>query len=180
MLKIYNPGILFWVHIQNPRIRICKSTNLSFLAKSRKLIPTKKRILSIDFYFIEFLLTVACKWCVPSAFDFFLSRNDNSGGKTREASEGVEYDLCLYIQTLSEIVATWYVILYFYCMLVREIWKFIHPRVSYSLRATPEGNMILVGEYISIVHEPACYECFIIPNETKKTHTCQILLANIF
>ena len=22
-------------------------------------------------------------------------------------------------------------------MLVREIWKFIHPRVSYSLRATP-------------------------------------------
>jgi hypothetical protein len=44
----------------------------------------------------------------------------------------------------------------------------------------PEGNMILVGEYISIVHEPACYECFIIPNETKKTHTCQILLANIF
>jgi hypothetical protein len=31
-------------------------------------------------------------------------------------------------------------------MLVREISKFIHPRVSYSLRATPEGNMILVGE----------------------------------
>jgi hypothetical protein len=31
-------------------------------------------------------------------------------------------------------------------MLVREIWKFIHPRVSYFLRATPEGNMILVGE----------------------------------
>jgi hypothetical protein len=50
----------------------------------------------IDFYFIEFLLTIACKWCVPSAFDFFLLRNNNSGGKTREASEGVEYDLCLY------------------------------------------------------------------------------------
>jgi hypothetical protein len=31
-------------------------------------------------------------------------------------------------------------------MLVKEIFKFIHPRVSYSLRATPEGNMILVGE----------------------------------
>jgi hypothetical protein len=28
--------------------------------------------------------------------------------------------------------------------------------------------------------EPACYECFITPNETKKTHTCKILLANIF
>ena len=38
-------------------------------------------------------------------------------------------------------------ILYIYCMLMKEIWKCIHPRVSYSLRATPEGNMILVGEY---------------------------------
>ena len=61
------------------------------------------------------------------------------------------------------------VILYIYCMLVREIWKIIHPRVSYSLRATPEGNMILVGGYTFIFPEPACYECFIIPNETKKT-----------
>jgi hypothetical protein len=33
-------------------------------------------------------------------------------------------------------------ILYIYCMLVREIWKFIHPRVSYSLRAMPKGKMI--------------------------------------
>jgi hypothetical protein len=49
--------------------------------------------------------------------------------------------------------------LYIYCMLVREIWKCIHPKVSYSLRATPEGNMILVGEYIFIFPEPACYEC---------------------
>jgi hypothetical protein len=57
--------------------------------------------------------------------------------------------------------------------------KFIHPRVSYSLRAMPEGNMILMGEYIFIFPEPACYKCFI-PNETKKTHTCKILLANIF
>jgi hypothetical protein len=31
-----------------------------------------------------------------------------------------------------------------------------------------------------IFPEPACYECFIIPNETKKTHTCKILLASIF
>jgi hypothetical protein len=64
-------------------------------------------------------------------------------------------------------------------MLVREIWKFIHPRVSYSLRATPEGNMIFVGEYIFIFPEPACYKCFIIPNEIKKTHTCKLLLTNI-
>ena len=39
------------------------------------------------------ITTVACKWCVPSASDIFLSKNDNSGGKTREASEGVEYDI---------------------------------------------------------------------------------------
>ena len=58
--------------------------------------------------------------------------------------------------------------------------KFIQPRVSYSLRATPEGNMILVGEYIFIFPEPVYYKCFIIPNETKKTHIFQILLASIF
>jgi hypothetical protein len=38
------------------------------------------------------IVTVACKWCVPSASDVFLSKNDNYGGKTREASEGMEYD----------------------------------------------------------------------------------------
>jgi hypothetical protein len=48
------------------------------------------------------IVTIACKWCVPSASDVFLSKNGNSGGKTCEASEGVEYefyfteyDLCL-------------------------------------------------------------------------------------
>jgi hypothetical protein len=39
----------------------------------------------------------------------------------------------------------------------------------------PSGNMILVSEYIFIFPEPACYKCFIISNETKKTHTCKIL-----
>jgi hypothetical protein len=39
------------------------------------------------------IVTVACKWCVPSASDVFLSRNDNSGGKNRDTSEGVEYDI---------------------------------------------------------------------------------------
>ena len=37
------------------------------------------------------IVTVACKWCIASASDIFLSKNDNSGGKTCEASEGVEY-----------------------------------------------------------------------------------------
>ena len=93
------------------------------------------------------------------------------------------------------------VTLYIYCMVVsiifpeakrlrgiwyswvnkfREIWKFIHPRVSYFPKAAPDGNMILVGEYIFLFPEPACYKCFIIPNETKKTDTCKILLESIF
>ena len=38
------------------------------------------------------IVAVACKWCVPSASDVLLSKNDNSGEKTHEASEGVEYD----------------------------------------------------------------------------------------
>jgi hypothetical protein len=38
------------------------------------------------------IVTVAFKWCVPSASDIFLSKNDISGGKTREASEVLEYD----------------------------------------------------------------------------------------
>ena len=40
--------------------------------------------------------------------------------------------------------------------------------------------MILEDEYIFIFPEPACYKCFIIPNEIKKTHTCKILQASIF
>ena len=56
-------------------------------------------------------------------------------------------------------------------MLVSEIWKCIHHRVPYSLRATPEGNMILLGEYTFTFPQPPWYECFIIPNETKK-NTC--------
>ena len=32
------------------------------------------------------------KWCVPCASDVLLSKNDNSRGKTRDASEGLEYD----------------------------------------------------------------------------------------
>ena len=38
------------------------------------------------------IATVACKWCVPNSSDVFLSKNDNSGGKTRGTFEGVKYD----------------------------------------------------------------------------------------
>jgi hypothetical protein len=44
-------------------------------------------------------------------------------------------------------------IVYIYCMLVREIWKCIHPRVSYSLRATSAGNMI---------HKCILFVCYIL------------------
>jgi hypothetical protein len=116
--------------------------------------------------------------CVPSASDLFLSKNDNSVGKTREASEGVEYDIYFTeydfcpvwsrvlifthcpIKLIYLWLLIWGIIIYIYCMLGREIWKFIHPRVSYSLRATPEGNTILVGAYIFIFPELACYKCF--------------------
>jgi hypothetical protein len=49
-----------------------------------------------------------------------------------------------------------------------------------SIIFMPSGNMILLGEYIFIFPVPACYKYFNIPNETKKTHICKILLANIF
>ena len=55
-------------------------------------------------------------------------------------------------------------------MLVREIWKFIHPRVSYFLRATPEGNMILVGEYIFIFPETRMLWMFYYTEWNKKKH----------
>ena len=35
------------------------------------------------------IVAVACKWCVLSVSDVFLSKDDNSGGKTREISEGM-------------------------------------------------------------------------------------------
>ena len=37
-------------------------------------------------------LKTTCKRCVPIASDVYLSKNASSEGKTREASEGVEYD----------------------------------------------------------------------------------------
>jgi hypothetical protein len=51
-----------------------------------------KSIGTLSQIFKNHIVTVACKWCVPSASNVFLLKNDNSGGKTREASEVVEYD----------------------------------------------------------------------------------------
>ena len=47
---------------------------------------------------IVLYILVACKWCVPSVSDIFLSKNDNSDGRTRETSEGVEYEYFFLLQ----------------------------------------------------------------------------------
>ena len=67
------------------------------------------------------IVTVACKWCAQSASDVFLSKNDNSGGKTREASEGVEYDFCpvwsrvlIYTHCPIKLIYLW--------LLIYEVW----------------------------------------------------------
>ena len=51
-----------------------------------------KSIGTLSQLFKNHIVTVAFKWCVLSVSDAFLSKNDNSDGKTREASEVVEYD----------------------------------------------------------------------------------------
>ena len=51
-----------------------------------------KSIGTLSQIFKNHIVTVTFKWCVPSASEVILSKNDNSGGKTREASEVVEYD----------------------------------------------------------------------------------------
>ena len=65
---------------------------LLYRMKPRKHIYVKccwqaysKSIGTLSQIFKNHIVTVACKWCVPSASDVFLSKNDNSGGKTREA-----------------------------------------------------------------------------------------------
>jgi hypothetical protein len=49
-----------------------------------------------------------------------------------------------------------------------------------SLGLIPRPIWKMSCNNLLIFPEPACYKCFIIPNETKKTHTCKIPLANIF
>ena len=51
-----------------------------------------KSIGTLSQIFKNHIVTIGCKWCVPSAFDVFLSKKDNSGGTTRQASKGVEYE----------------------------------------------------------------------------------------
>ena len=50
-----------------------------------------KSIRTLSQIFKNHIVMVTFKWCVPSASDVFLSKNDNSGRKTRKASEVVEY-----------------------------------------------------------------------------------------
>ena len=60
--------------------------------------------------------------------------------------------------------------------------KIYSPKGIIFPEATPEGNMILVGELIFIFHELACYKCFIIRClrhlKTTSTTTWQRSLAS--
>ena len=60
-------------------------------------------------------------------------------------------------------------ILYIYCMLVREIWKCIHPRVSYSLRATSSVDILLFGRYNHVSTSYKSYNCIIL-KENDELH----------
>jgi hypothetical protein len=60
-----------------------------------------KSIGTLSQIFKNHIVTVAFKWCVPSAFDVFLSKNDNSGGKTRESSEVVNLIILRTLSALS-------------------------------------------------------------------------------
>jgi hypothetical protein len=50
----------------------------------------------------------------------------------------------------------WSAITYIYCMLLREIWKFIHPKVSYFPRATPTWShrTQIIFREINIIFHP--------------------------
>ena len=69
---------------------------LLYRMKPRKQIHVKycwqTYFKSIGTLFQTFKTHTHNTWSVPSASDVFLSKNDNSGGKTSEASEGMEYD----------------------------------------------------------------------------------------
>jgi hypothetical protein len=51
-----------------------------------------------------------------SSSDVFLSKNDNSGGKTREASDGVEYDF--YLTEYDYFI---YLFIYHFCILFGHV-----------------------------------------------------------
>ena len=112
-MKIYSPtSIIFplgialgeydthgWIHFHiswNPHAM----TVLLYRMKQKKHIHVKycwqaysKSIGTLSHTFKNHIhnsiVAVACKWCVLSVSDVFLSKDDNSGGKTREISEGM-------------------------------------------------------------------------------------------
>jgi hypothetical protein len=94
-------GILYsWVNKFSYFLNTHAINVLLYRMKPRKHIHVKyccqtyfKSIGTLSQIFKNHIVTVACNWCVPSASDVFLSKNDSSGGKTREASDGVEYDI---------------------------------------------------------------------------------------
>jgi len=63
----------------------------------------------------------------------------------------VTRNMYILMSSIGLFIVTWPHTMHYWClniysMRVQEIRKFIHPRVSYSPRALPSGNMILLGE----------------------------------
>ena len=64
-------------------------------------------------------------------------------------------------------------------MQVQEIWKCIHPQVSYSPWAFPSGNMILLGKYIFIFPSPECNKCIICSRVLTVGRMTVLLITNV-
>jgi hypothetical protein len=69
-------------------------------------------------------VTCTCKWCVLSASDVFMSKNDNPGRKTREASEGVEYFFIFFYFTEYGFCPVWSRVLIFINFSIKLIYLF--------------------------------------------------------
>jgi hypothetical protein len=81
-------GIYSWVNKFSYFLYPHAINVLLYRMKPRKHIYVKycwqtyfKSIGTLSEIFKNHIVTVACKWCVPSASDVFRSKNDNSGGK---------------------------------------------------------------------------------------------------
>jgi hypothetical protein len=53
-------------------------------------------------------------------------------------------------------------------MIVREIWRFVHPRKIIFTKGSARGEWL--GEQIFISPEHSCHKLFIIPNQNKVHH----------
>ena len=96
---LYPHAITILLYQMKPRTHICVNTACKHI-----LIPLERRL---------GYLKTTCKWCVPIASDVFPSKNDNSDGKTREASEGMEYD---FYFTEYDFCPVWsYVLIFTHC-----------------------------------------------------------------